>query len=426
MTTVRTHQQSISIPPDRAATSFADLPFESAAVAVLGRLQSAITALLRAAPGPTSKCTDIEETLDIDPKLSWQVFRIATVSNPLVAGISVPVRAAMRRFLKAAAKLEIPSELVAQVSTAFDEYEAFIQTHAGDREELDAMIRAFLPQEREKSDLANRQAAFKVMSQFKGAAKEAEVSAYFLFPSEDGKSVDRVLLVADLGLRRLRPGAVIGFATMSASGAQGATRTLDGQPSEGRQSVLLPQFCSDPMLRFEVYKTEDTTSYWVAGADVGLRTSVNLVSAEHRPNAMKRYREPTRGSNKTTGFFAAPNTPSKRSVVDMFIHKDIYPDCIPTLSVYDVVPQGVIRVIDDPLRAHDRIQTAESIRQLGRGLANADLANVPRYLEMVQHVYSKLGLDATDFRGFRLDLQYPICGAQYVIALDLPEMPSGA
>lgn len=247
--------------PRRVHSPFADLPFESAATAVLGRLQVAVGMLLKSASGPTGKCTDVEETLGIDPKLSWQVFRIATTSNPLAAGVNVPVRASMRRLLKAAAKRQVPAAIIEQVSDTFDEYERFIQTHAEDREELDSMIRSFLPQEREKREMANRQAAFKVMSQLKGAAMESEVSAHFLYPSEDGKAVDRVLVVAELGVRRLRVGARIGFATMAAGGNQGATRTLDGQPSEGRESVLLPRFCTDPMPRFDVYKTETMTFY---------------------------------------------------------------------------------------------------------------------------------------------------------------------
>jgi hypothetical protein len=407
--------------PSPASHAPADLPFESAATAVLGRLQSSLVALLRGAPGPSGTCTEVEDTLGLDPKLAWQVFRIATSGNPLAAGMNVPVPAAMRRLLKAAAKRGVAAPIVAQVSDAFNEYERFVQLHADDREQVDVMIRAFLPQERDKRELANRQAMFKVMSQFKGASMEAEVGTYILCPSPNGRSVDRVLVVADLGLRRIRPGARIGFATMSTGPHQGATRTLDGQPSEGHWSVLLPEFCTNPMPRFEVSKTQDTTSYWVAGDDVGLRTSVDLVSAEHRPEAMKRYFEP--GGSRMTGVFAAPTTPNKRTTVDLFIHHDLYPQCVPSLSVYDVVPRGVLRPIHDPTRDHDRIQTSESIRMLGRGLGNADLPYFPRYLELMEHVYRKIGRDPSDFRGFRLDVHYPICGAQYIIGFELPDAP---
>lgn len=408
-------QQSARVP---VTASLGDLPFESAATAVLGRLRVAVAALLKGTTGPTSKCTDVQATLGLDPRLSWQVFRIATTRNPLAAGMNVPVRAAMRRLMKAAAKRRVPTEVIEQVSDAFDEYERFMQTHAEDREEFDAMIRSFLPQEREKQELATRQAAFKVMSQLKGATMEAELSTYILYPSQDDETVDRVLLVGAFGLRRLRPAARIGFATKSAGPLQGLTQTLDGQPSEGRWSVLLSEFCTDPLPQFEVAKSDDMTSYWVAGDDVGLRTSVDLVSAERRPGAMKRYREP--GASRLTGVFAAPD-PTKRTTVDLFIHKDLYGEFTPSLLVYDIVPRGAVKTIDDPTRANDRVSTTETIRALGRGLANADLPHVKRYVEMVEYVYSKVGLDAADFRGFRLDVQYPICGAQYILAFPIPE-----
>lgn len=418
MTAVTT-QTSLTPHPKPAA---ADLPFESAATAVLGRLQVAVAALLKSASGPTGKCTDVEETFGIDPKLSWQVFRIATTPNPLAAGVNVPVRASMRRLLKAAAKRRVPNDVIDQVSDAFDEYERFMLTHAEDREELDAMIRSFLPQEREKRELANRQAAFKVMSQFKGAAMDAETCAYILYPSQDGQAVDRVLLVAELGLRRLRLGARIGFTTSTTGSNQGATRTLDGAPSEGRQSVLLPQFCTNPLPRLEVSKTENTTFYWVAGDDVGLRTSVDLVSAERRLAGLRRYRAPN--GTRTTGIFLSPSTPTKRISLDLFLHKDVYQNAAPALSVYDIIPQGALRAFNDPERAHDRIQTTESIRQLGHGLINTHLSHAPRYVEMLEHVHGKLALNPDDFRGYRLDVQYPICGAQYIVSFDYPEPPA--
>lgn len=415
---MRTVTNHLSVQPVQVPSEHGELPFVSAASAILGRLQAACGALLSAAPGPTSTCTDVESTFGLDAKLAWQVFRIATTPNLLAAGVNVPVRSSMNRLLKAAGKVGVAPDLIDQVAGAFDAFEDFARTNAEDREELDAMLRSFVPQEREKRDLANRQAAFKVMSQFKGAAMDAELSTYFLFPAADGQRVDRVLLVAELGLRRLRPGAKIGFATMSAGAQQGVTHTLDGEPSEGRWSVLLPQFCTNPLPRFEVVKTENVTSYWVAGDDVGMRTAVDLVSAEHRPGAMPRFQTP--GGPVTTGVFAAPDTPTKRTTVDLFIHKDLFIDCVPTLSVYDVVPRGPVRAGDSLTRAHDQIETTDTIRQLGRGLINASLPYVPRYVEMLRHVIDKRGWQADEFRGYRLDVQYPMTGAQYLIRFDLP------
>src|SRR4051812_43470839 len=93
MIAVPTHNPPSPIQTNGAdSVSPADIPFESAAAVVLGRMQEAFALLLKSVQGPTAKCTDVEKTFGIDPKLSWQVFRMATAANPLAVGTNVPAR----------------------------------------------------------------------------------------------------------------------------------------------------------------------------------------------------------------------------------------------------------------------------------------------------------------------------------------------
>src|SRR4051812_6965524 len=78
-----------------------DRGFERSATMVLGQLQSSMMALVRAvARAEVRKAADVERALGMDRKLCWQVFRIATASNPLAAGANVPARVSIERLLK--------------------------------------------------------------------------------------------------------------------------------------------------------------------------------------------------------------------------------------------------------------------------------------------------------------------------------------
>ncbi len=394
------------------------LTFEQHATLVLGKLQMALSDLLRAAPESTRTASEVERALGVDYKLSWQVHRIATVKNPLAGGANVPARVSMQKLLHAAARRRIPGGIISRVADAFDAFERLMESEAGDRSELDAMLASFVPESREKRELEIKRAAFKAQSQLKSVTMDAQVGAFLLHPSGDGQMVDRATFSAYVGLRRLRPGAHIGFSTISATSPTSVVQTIDGGSPDTGHSILLPQYCSKPTPRFEVHRFGTHTRYSVAGSDVGVSAAVQLVMAELRRGAMKRFRQPD--GRSMSGVMNTTDIPMKRQTTDIFLHRDVYPGSLPEFAVFDTVPRGLATALDDPAREIDRIPFEESVRPLVGGLEHAGLAHVPEYMDMLGSVCRKLGWDPSEFRGFRLDVLYPVYGAQYMIGFALP------
>lgn len=48
-------------------------------------------------------------------------------------------------------------------------------------------------------------------------------------------------------------------------------------------------------------------------------------------------------------------------------------------------------------------------------------ADVPRYDEIVRHVFEELDWDPARFRGYRCRIDYPIYGSQVTMVFDPPE-----
>lgn len=377
--------------------------------------------LVRAVSASTKRASDVEKAFGVDYKLGWQVHRIATVRNPLEAGAHVPARVSMERLLKSATKRKAPAGVVERVAGAFAAFEQLVESEAGDRAELDAMIAEFVPEIREKRDRAARVTAFKGISQIRGVAMEAHVGTFILHPSANGSTVDRATFSAYLGLRRLRPGSTIGFTTIGLSGA--TVLTLDGRPPEEPHGILLPQFCSAPIPRFDVRRNGEFTDYFVAGNAVGLSAAVDLVMGEYRPQAIKRYRQPE--GRSMTGVMNLVDTPLKRMTIDVMVHSDLFPGGPPALEAYDFVPRGqVSQGIGDPTRERDKLTLYEHIRPIPGGIAGAGLPESPTYVKMLGHVCSTLGWQPGAFRAYRLEVDYPLYGSQYLIGFTLPEAPS--
>jgi hypothetical protein len=415
MLLVHSHPSSLTNQPVVVSSSTVSVSFENAAAIVLSRLQEAVTGLLAGAPGPTGKCTDIEKTFGIDAKLAWHLLRISTATNPLAVGTNVPARVSVQRLLKAALKRKVPTGIVEEVKHAFEAFEFFVQQYAEDRTALEDMIAAHLPESREKAELASKQAQFKAMRQIRGVEMDTGVQTFFLSPVAD-RSVELAYIEGYFGLKRIKPGSRIGFS--SATGQPDAPpRTLSGELFSGPSAALLPQFCSDPLPKVEFEDIAGATYHLVVGQDIGLRGAVDLVSAWRPGEKGRRFRTP---EVSHTAAICVIDTPVKRLICDVFVHKDLYPHSLPELRIYQLGMHGMLRAFSHQARDGDRLDMHESVRSMGHGIQGARVPQMPRYVQLLEHVYKQLGWDAMAYRGYRLDVHYPVYGAQYNVGFELP------
>jgi hypothetical protein len=286
---------------------------------------------------------------------------------------------------------------------------------------MEAMLSAFLPEERRKQALASRQFAFKGMSQIKGVVVECATTTFLLHPSPDGRTLDRAIVDCELGLRRMRPDARIVIGTADLLKPDSSVTTLDGAPADAPLGSLLSQFSTTPLPRLEARGVTGMNFYRVAGEDIAMRSAIDLVTANRRSGALPAYFEP--GAARFRGYAYILHAPAKRATMDIFVHKDAYPDVVPRLLVYDTSSLGFVSSFGDPTREDDLLVTYDELRLLPTGLAGARIPHVPRYLELLEYAYEKLGWNPAEFRGYRLDVQYPVYGAEYMFGFEVPNAP---
>ncbi len=397
--------------------------FKQAATRALAELQQSLTNLLASGPAEVRKASDVERVFGVNYLLGWQIYRLSTTQNPLANGMHVPGKGAMKKLLAAAAERDVPAAVIDHVTEAFEAVEQLVETDAGGREEWEALLSAFIPEERPKQELASKQAVFRGASQIKGVAMEAAVAAMAFNVSADGQRIDRAGINGEFGLRRFKPSGriLIGIGDMMSS--QIPTLTLDGRPCDEPLGTLLPEFSTSPLPPFQTQRINNMLYYFVNAQDVGMRSAIDLVTADRQMDLWPRYRT-WQGLPRQRGPVYVVATPMKQLTCDVFFHKDLCPE-MPTLHIFEAGTRGWSSTIDDPLREHDRLDMQESIRALPPGLGGARLHHVPRYTEMLEHLFNTMQWDLSQFRGYRLDVQYPMYNAQYTIAFPIPDPPAG-
>ncbi|MGH7130443.1 MAG: hypothetical protein ACREJO_00650 [Phycisphaerales bacterium] len=396
--------------------------FQIDSLGVLSEFRDACIALLRATPGPTDSCQDVEKSLGVDAKLAWQVLRMGRATDPLGAGIGVPARVSMQKLLASAKRRRVPRETVERVATAFEGYERLVREHAGERSEFEAMIRAQLPAEREKQELASKQLVSKGISQIKGIVLEQHLSTGFFQPNADGRTLDGVVLSGYFGLRRLRQDVPLNISTGDLASPGSHSLDLGGHPVADFAATLLGSFCTSPLPDFRVFEAGGLKYRQLATSEIGMRSAADIVMADRRNAGRPRYF--TAGGKTHTGVTYWDSYAARHATMDVFVHTDLFPGVVPELAIYDTSTDGTVRLFNDPTRVMDRLHMHEVIRPLPPGIAGARSAHIPRYMEMLEYVYGKTGWNPAEFRGYRLEIQYPLHSAEYMIGFKLPEMPA--
>lgn len=377
------------------------------------RFRTTLSAVIDRVPTTSKKPAEFERLLKLDRSLSSRVLRAVRLHDPLASLHRMPGLHGVRLLLAAAARIGVDSLLVAQAERALGDLEGLVTKELGHWKDLNAAISGWLPDMREEFDIANRQVAYRAMSNLKGITADAEQSVTLIYPSKDNKDwLDRVGIGGTCRMKRLRPGTPMGRLRGSVIvPPPGSTRplTLDGRPIDQTTGApLLKEFSSVPTPEFEVRITGNIEHYLLRGDDVGIGSQVDLFLAD-----LMRNRYPAhRGVNPnpaTPG--AVIDIPVKALIVDVLVHRDVWVDVEPELRMYDTTGRGLANPID-PSRDMDRIDVFETIQDLGTRLDSFRTNEVGRYVEMIRHICDQLGWESDSFRGYRCRVEYPVHGTQ--------------
>ena len=389
-------------------------------------VRTTLIKVINKVPVRLQKPAEFQRVLKLDRSLTSRILRAIEFQDPLASLHRLPGPHGIRLLLKAAARSVGDKELIGLAEKALLDLEQLVVTEVGSWKELDVALCGWLPDIREPFDLANRQIAFRAMSNIRGIMADTELSVTLLHPSKgDSDWVDRACITGLCRMKRLRPGAPMGLLHgHSIAPPPNVQRlSLDGQPIDQKHCAgLLGEFSTMPMPRFQVLEEGDTVHYLLQGDGVGVNSVVDMLFADV---TRKRYpaNKAVRPQPASPG--AVIDVPVKVLIVDVLVHEDVWLGVEPELRMYDTAGRGLANPTD-PSRRIDRRDVLESIQDIGTQLSRFRTREVARYPEILQFVCDKLGWDSARFRGFRCRVDYPVYGYQVAMMFEPTDLETGA
>ncbi len=401
--------------------------FEDDTREVLRGLRVTLAAVISGLPDEPRKAADLQRQLGLDKTLSWQVFRFATAPDPLQAASNLPGVAALRQFTQAAARRGVSKQAIEAARQAISGFDRVIAEHAGDRRMFDALLSGLPGVEADQIDLATRRQAFRCTSRICGVQAKTHLTTQIFQPNDtDPTALDFTGIRVMHDLRRIRHDSACIIASFVAREADGSVhhevnrRPIDptGQTSESID--LMPTFCSEPVPQLRQFTDASGVSHVeVTGNNVGNKAAVTTAMGSLFPASLARYcdeHNPIHDCNTEV------RIPCEALVLDMLVREDTFESLDPVARVY-TDHRGLSGVTLE--RECDLLPMDVSVERLGRGTMVLHTPDAPRYVEMMQDVFDRLGWDSERFDVYRCRVEYPVMPSSVTMQFDLPEKPEG-
>lgn len=413
-----------------SATGFQPLSSEEVQLAdrATRRLHEHIRGFLSSLPGEARNASGLARFLSVDRTTCQRL--VFTASRPY-PGLSLvdrlPGVRGLRQLVEATqhAKVEIDQNVIESLEAAIDRFDSAIRQIGPSQASLVRRIAATPltangPAKLEADEPhAARQRLFEAAAEISGRYSEAWVAVYVYSPGKDENKVD-VARAHGLAGHLARPDAVpLTFHNFiskssndSAERSGQAFRDLkDASSTIGRSpDSILREFSSDPL---PVVNSRQPGEYLVQAIDTDPASAnqpVDLMLATR--NAMP---HPATSPPGIEEVWAMINFPVRQMVFDVYLHRDLARECIPSLDAHLWRPDFAAHIGD---RWQTRFADGPRLELLGQGIDNAASPVYDRHAALTKFLFDGLAFDAGRFIGYRCTLTYPTWRTGYCMSFD--------
>ena len=372
-----------------------------------------VAVVVEAVCGSRPRAKDVSERFGLNAKLGWQFWNVA-FGGDAAAMRNMPNDTGFDALLKSARNAGLPVEMLARLDQARANLKGVFAVHAEDREMLEMLVDSRAENLSLEAAHRWRRQAFVGNSFSFGVRVKCLLSCGILFPAEPGR-FSMVLLHGLIDLVRNRAGVRWPIASLVVE-KEGEETTLrreplftgDWQPNE---VPLLKEFCSQPV-PVATRRVEGEVIYdELAPGLVGLTGKSTVFAGEiiHDVGPVFGTRE-----GEVALFGSGVRTPAEFLICDHIVHQSLFPDVARELCVFSEL--ATLHARDEK----DRIEVPERLETLGMGLGRIRTADVPRYDELLNHVFGAIGHNPEEFNVFRARMAFPPIPTSVMIRHSMP------
>lgn len=396
--------------------------FETECELAVSQLKAALIELYDAGDADPKRPQDVARKLGINKTLTWNISRFLESPKPIEAISFAPGSASITKV--AAAFPESPKlvEAKARVTFAATRFDEMIAKHAGDRATLELIIDNAAPDQADALELS-RQLSFRGQSGIAGVQAKSRLATWFLAPNPaDPDKVDMVNLRGLVHVRRLRPHVEWPMFKVRAW-TSGQDRIVDeerweplDQNEDPQHPKLLKPFCRGPLPHVVADESRGGADYILRDGPVGNAGAFDCFWGELLRCAATRY---AHVDDPVGEVGVSVTMPSEALVFDLIYHKSMREITMVEPLVFNDI---VARNQPTPQREDSRrLPMRPRVVPLAGPRPAVSTPLVPRYAEMAQIAFERMGWDPSEFLGLRLEMEYPPLHSTLLLRYPLPK-----
>lgn len=407
--------------------SIATQDFEPDCRAALDNLRAALIELYASVGADPTNPQDVARRFGVNKTLTWNIAKVVSGTDPLPTLQNVPGASALQILLTAVGKEGASSAAMDRVRTAARALDATVERHFGDRATLDLIIDGIRPKRGDHLELS-RKLAFRGNSGLWGVQAKVRLMTAFLSPNPSKPDrIDMAIVRGYIGLRRLRADVRWPIFQLRGWGGEGDLMTSDHwSPLEDAESgskalPLLRSFSTVAPSDVEELQSPKGLNYVLTPGPIGNTGAVDCYVADCARAAAHRYQT----QEDTTGEFGATiSAPTERLIFDLIVHESLEFALRPEVRAFG----GIFMDRSEETDPDDivPVPVPQEVTSLPGKPPVVATPLVPRYSELVAYVQQRMGWNASEFRGCRLEMSYPPMGSTVLMRFKLPVRPKDA
>lgn len=380
-------------------------------------LDEAITGLGVAASDPQ----DVARRLGVNRNLTWKVSKVVCSPDLYNALQHLPGGEGLDILMGAVHKAGGTAESISRVRQAQREFDSVIELHTGDRATLELILDSMAGVGSMERLEQSRKLAFRGNSGVWGVQARVRATIVALAPNAGNpEMLDSCMCGGVFDFRRLRPNIrwpMFRPRWFHDDGTPWAhhpsAEALDPAYASASGPKLLGKFCSREGAGISLANDARGQAYVFDDGPVGNVGATTCVFGTISRAVFPRYRTPEDAVGDLTTQILMP---VETLIFDVVLHKDL------AFQQPEVIVRGHL---DDPGSGISgmNIPIGERVLELPGRPPVVATPLIPRYEELFDYVFARLGWDRRDFRVLRFSIAYPPMHSTIMLRFQLPPRP---
>jgi len=393
---------------------------------MLHSIRAAFADLLHSVGADLSRSRETARQLELSRGLIWRVSTIVASDDMAVVAQKMPTRESVERLCRACGAQGASTESIENTRAAVREFEDTVKRFSGDRKSLAMILSSAASKDITDQQEPARKLAYQANSTIWGTQARVQLQSSFIAPSSNNEigTVDYASVSALIGIRRLRSVSWPVYVA-SVRGDEGQSLAFTYEPIDRANAMpegppLLMEYCSSPLPEIRALPLESGTVYSLAEGPIGNPGIATVAFGIISRGGQTRYRSE---NDEVLNFGTYMHTPVERIVMDLFVHRDLGLPLPPDVMLIDRMVHPHQEGISVEEAERKRMLISVDPRELSPGLASSVTPQIPWYPRLLNDVYERGGWTPDDFRGYRLEMNYPPNPTALVFGLKKPGRP---